>query len=179
MKMLHLAMIASCIFFHSGILHRQLRRWDLPAGQNAGQQSRQQRLLREEHQAGWIWPPRNRNSRTRYSWAHAAPLFFMSASTQERTISERERLESRPGWETTAGADISVYSASILHHLLRPFSCLSGPVYVFKVFLLSAGAWPLHPFRLHWCECVLPQTCLPSSLWGRGPRGRNHWRGPT
>lgn len=55
-------------------------------------------------------------------------------------MSERERLKSRPGWETTAGADISVYSASILHHLLRLFSCLSGPVYVFNVFLLAVGA---------------------------------------
>lgn len=69
-------MIASCVFFHSGILHRQLRRRDLPAGQNAGQQSRQQRLLREEHQAGWIWPPGNRNSWTRYSWAQAALLLL-------------------------------------------------------------------------------------------------------
>lgn len=74
----HNRLLRMCVFFffhnnqllcsplHSCVLHRQLRWWDLPAGQGPGQHSRQQRLLRQEHQAGRVRPAGNRNRRARY-----------------------------------------------------------------------------------------------------------------
>lgn len=70
-----------CSPFHSCVLHWQLRWWNLPPGQSPGQHSRQQWLLCEEHQAGRIWPPRNRNCRTRYICSHDRSriiLFFLN-----------------------------------------------------------------------------------------------------
>lgn len=53
--------------FLSRVLHRQLWWWNLPPGQSPSQLPRQQWLLCEEHQTGWIWPQGNWNCRTRCS----------------------------------------------------------------------------------------------------------------
>lgn len=149
----HLVMIASCILFHSCILHRQLWRRDLPAGQNTGQQSGQQRLLREKHQAGRIWPPWNRNSRTRYSWAHTA-LFFFSVH----------------GWSLRRAG-----KQQLIFLFIQPPSYNIYCTFALFEQLCIQSVCVLTPLTRH----VRPQICLPSSLWGRGPRGRNRWQGPT
>lgn len=66
--------------FHSRLLHRQLRRWNLPAGQSPGQHARQHRLLCQEHQAGRVRPAGDRNRRARYRRARVEQDWALRSS---------------------------------------------------------------------------------------------------
>lgn len=181
MKWLHLIIITRSYIFPSCILHRQLWWRDLPAGQSAGQQSRQQQLLREEHQAGWIRPPRNRNCWTRYSWPRRCFISHHYFSSARRWGYERHLCVWAEEASAIPGSNSCCWNFCLSSLHLPPFTapspCLSGPVYVFKVFLLAVGGWPLHPVGLRWRGVFLHRHVCPHLFEEESPGGETAGRG--
>lgn len=164
-----LVTVTSWIFLRSCVLHRQLWRWDLPAGQDAGQHSRQQRLLREEHQAGRIRPPRNRNCRARYdpsadaTWARAGLHLLRldsadaacSSTDMSALISLRKRAQ---GEKPLAGANI----VGCTHITAQTAVCRPLP--------LAADLSLSRAFPSLSCSCVFDSPVLGVDWDSGGPR---------
>lgn len=159
---LHATTLDSCLPppFHSRLLHRQLRWWDLPAGQSPGQHARQQRLLRQEHQTGRVRPAGDRNRGARYQeadWRRLDPskLFCLSFYF---VLSVRRCI-------THAALDLIVYD-----HRLRLCRCNSGN----SIGLLSLGSILSFQRSFFLCVLVAARVFFRSQIIGSQRAGAPH-----